>query len=86
VSIHDQSALLPLSLRPELDQEECSNPDCECKGEIFFDPACHPRASLLAFYAHGELTLICAECDNPMINIGVAGYSTSEAQPGGEGI
>jgi hypothetical protein len=62
-----------LTLRPELDRLKCSEPGCDCEGEVYLESICHPKAALTAFYRKGELELSCAECDAHVLTVAVVG-------------
>jgi hypothetical protein len=61
-----------LTLRPELDKLRCSEPGCECDDELVLMGCCHD-APVWATYRGGELELTCAECDEHVLTIAVAG-------------
>jgi len=63
-----------LALRAELDRLRCSEPGCDCGADgIVITSRCHEDAPMWATYRHGELQLRCAECDEPVVTIGIAG-------------
>ena len=66
---------MPLALRTDLDKLRCCEPGCDCDDEgIVITSCCHEDAPMWATYQHGgELELRCAECDEPVVTIAVAG-------------
>ena len=62
-----------LTLRPELDRLRCDEPGCDCDDELVLGSLCHPEAPVFAIYSKGELRLECAECEQLIITVAVAG-------------
>ena len=63
-----------LTLRPELDQLRCAEPGCDCTDELVLGSVCHPEAPVWAVFVEvGELRLECAECEQLVITVAVAG-------------
>lgn len=59
----------------DLKDMRCQKPGCTCGGtQVYFVPACHPKADVAACYDSktGELTLECGECTKPVANLLVA--------------
>lgn len=63
--------------REELDEARCGgkhpegHPDCD-HNELYAHPACHRDSPTWFVYADGVGTVICAECENPVVKIAIA--------------
>ena len=72
--------------RETLDQMKCSRPDCNQRhGPIFLNPRCHPGAYVEARYDQGVLSIRCAKCKTPVLDVLVArtiGNATVERMEG----
>lgn len=56
----------------DLDSMQCSNPGCtEDHGELYIHSRCHPESPTWARYEKGALTIVCAECGQNIMAIGV---------------
>lgn len=49
-------------------------------GMMFFPPRCHKGAGLNAVYAEGVLRLLCAVCDECVIDLAIASHPNSPRQ------
>lgn len=61
--------------RRQLDQAQCEVPDCKHDShdsKLFLHSRCHPKAPTWAVYEAGVITVLCAECDELIIEIAVA--------------
>jgi hypothetical protein len=59
--------------REDLDVFRCGVPDCEAEGNAFFLHAkCHPLSPTWAVYGGGILSVVCAECQKPIVSVAVA--------------
>lgn len=51
---------MPLSRRA-LDAMACSEPGCDCAGDLYMHSACHPGWPTWSVYSDGVLRIECAE-------------------------
>jgi hypothetical protein len=65
---------MTVQTRKTLDPMGCSDPNCNHDHSVLFlDPGCHEAPTWVAYHkATGTLKVMCAECDQTIVEIAVA--------------
>lgn len=58
--------------REELDRMRCQNPGCNCGGELFLHPRCHPQDGVEVMYHKGLMHIRCNTCKSAIQSFEIA--------------